>query len=133
MQRIDFDTLVGLAEASAAVTLPCSCTAVSLAAWRAVPLTLKPERLEQVGFLFDDPYDEPTFAEYHPAGTRYESDTAPIAPRFYPYNRCAVVRCLDCQRHYLRYNEAGGYFTEIRIRALQPELIVDAPPGPDRG
>ena len=47
--------------------------------------------------------------------------------RFYPYNRCAVVRCLDCSRHYLRYNEAGGYFTEIRIRALRPELIVDAP------
>jgi hypothetical protein len=127
MQRIDIETLVGLAEASATVTMPCSCNKESLAAWRALPLTLEAVRLEEVGFLFDDPYDEPTFAEYHPAGTRYESATAPIAMRFYPYNRCAVVRCLDCQRHYLRYNEAGGYFTEIRIRALRPELIVDAP------
>jgi len=38
------------------------------------------------------------------------------------------VRCRDCGRHYLRYNEAGGYFTEIRMRALRPELIVDPPP-----
>jgi hypothetical protein len=127
MQRINFETLVRLAEASAAVTMPCSCKEESLAAWRALPLTLALERFEEVGFLFDDPYDEPTFAEYHPAGTRYQSEAAPIAMRFYPYNRCAVVRCLDCDRHYLRYNEAGGYFTEIRIRALQPELIVDAP------
>lgn len=127
MQSINFETLVRLAEASATVTMPCSCNKESLAAWRALPLTLELERFEEVGFLFDDPYDEPTFAEYHPAGTRYESEAAPIAMRFYPYNRCAVVRCLDCDRHYLRYNEAGGYFTEIRIRALQPELIVDAP------
>ena len=127
MQRIDFETLVRLAAASAAVTMPCSCNKESLAAWRALPLALEADRLEEVGFLFDDPYDEPTFAEYHPAGTRYESEAAPIAIRFYPYNRCAVVRCLDCRRHYLRYNEAGGYFTEIRIRALQAGLLVDAP------
>ncbi|MET0981658.1 MAG: hypothetical protein ABWY02_06125 [Telluria sp.] len=127
MQRINFETLVRLAEASATVTMPCSCNKESLAAWRALPLTLELERFEEAGFLFDDPYDEPTFAEFHPAGTRYESQAAPIAMRFYPYNRSAVVRCLDCDRHYLRYNEAGGYFTEIRIRALQPELIVDAP------
>jgi hypothetical protein len=127
MQRINFETLVHLAEASAAVAMPCSCNKESLAAWRALPLTLELERFAEVGFLFDDPYDEPTFAEYHPAGTRYESEAAPIAMRFYPYNRCAVVRCQDCDRHYLRYNEAGGYFTEIRIRALQPGLIVDAP------
>jgi hypothetical protein len=130
MQRIDVEALTRLAEASAAVTASCSCNAVSLAAWKAVPLTLDPGRFEEVGFLFDDPYDEPTFAEYHPAGTRYESDDAPIAPGYYPYNRCTVARCLDCDRHYLRYNEAGGYFTELRMRALRPELVVDtAAPG----
>jgi len=128
MQTIEVETLIGLARASAAVTAPCHCKQESLAAWRAIPMTLRQDRLEEVGFLFDDPYDEPTFAEYHPAGTHYDSETAPIAPRFYPYNRCAVARCLDCGRYYLRYNEAGGYFTELRIRALQPELIVDAVP-----
>jgi hypothetical protein len=128
MRRIDFYTLVSLARASKAVIAACSCIEVPLPAWCAIPMTLLVERLEEIGFLFDDPYDEPTFAEFHPAGTVYDSDTVPIAPHFYPYNRCAVARCLDCGRHYLRYNEAGGYFTELRIRALQPELIVDAPP-----
>jgi hypothetical protein len=127
MQKIDFATLAQLAQASAGASASCHCNQVSLAAWHALPMSLQADRLEEVGFLFDDPYDEPTFAEFHPAGTHYDSPLAPIAPRFYPYNRCALARCLDCGRHYLRYNEAGGYFTELRIRALQPGLVVDAP------
>lgn len=126
MQKIDFPTLMQLAHMSAAVTTPCSCNTVSLAAWQALPMTLTLERFEDIGTLMDDPYDEPTFVEYHPHGTRYEGADAPIAPAYYPYNRCTVARCLDCGRHYLRYNEAGGYFTELRIRALQPALLTDA-------
>lgn len=125
-QKLDMATLRRLALASSAVTTPCSCVAVPLQAWTAQPLSLELDRFDEVGTLLDDPYDEPTFAEYHPAGTRYESADAPIAPRFYPYNRCTVARCTRCNRHYLRYNEAGGYFTELRIRALQPALLVDA-------
>lgn len=127
MQNIDFTALTRLAQASAAVSTPCSCCAVLLAAWQALPMTLELERFEDVGTLMDDPYDEPTFVEFHPNGTRYESEGAPIAPRYYPYNRCTVARCMNCGRNYLRYNEAGGYFTELRIRALQPDLLVDAP------
>ena len=89
-------------------------------------MTLTLDRFEGIGTLMDDPYDEPTFVEFHPDGTRYESADAPIVPAYYPYNRCTVARCLDCCRHYLRYNEAGGYFTELRIRALQPELLINA-------
>jgi hypothetical protein len=124
---VDFPLLMRQALASAAVTQACSCTITPLHAWTAQPLTLELDCFEEVGTLFDDPYDEPTFAEYHPAGTRYDSPDAPIAPRFYPTNRCSVARCTKCSRHYLRYNEAGGYFTELRIRALQPDLLVDAP------
>lgn len=126
MQTLDFAALTHLAQASAAVTAPCSCTAVALDAWQALPLSLDLARLEDVGTLWDDPYVEPTFTEFHPGGTHYDSADAPIAPRFYPFNRCAVARCMDCGRHYLRYNEAGGYFTELRIRALQSGLLVDA-------
>jgi hypothetical protein len=68
-----------------------------------------------------------TYDEYHPAGTRYASDDAPIAPRHFPYNRCNVSRCVTCGRLYLRYQEGGGYFIDQRIRALDPALIVDAP------
>ena len=126
MQKIDFTALLQLAQTSAAVETPCSCNTVSLAAWQALPMTLTLDHFEEVGTLMDDPYDEPTFVEFHPDDTRYESADAPIAPAYYPYNRCTVARCLDCGRYYLRYNEAGGYFTELRIRALQPDLLIDA-------
>jgi hypothetical protein len=126
MHKLDFAALTALAQASQAVTKPCSCTQVSLVAWQALPLSLELNRFEDIGTLLDDPYADPTFAEFHPAGTRYHSENAPIAPRFYPYNRCSVARCMQCGRCYLRYNEAGGYFTEWRIRALQSALVVDA-------
>lgn len=128
-RRIAFGTLVALARESAAIAAPCACSEASLAAWRTLPLELAAQRFEELGTLFDDPYDEPTFAEYHPAGTRYDSELAPIALGFYPYNRCVVARCRQCGRNYLRYHEAGGYFTEQRIRALQPGLIVDPAAG----
>lgn len=127
MQKIDFAALTQLAQASAAPSTPCACNTVSLAAWQALPMTLELDRFEDVGTLMEDPYDEPTFVEFHPNGTRYESDNAPIAPRYFPYNRCTVARCMNCGRHYLRYNEAGGYFTELRIRALRADLLLDAP------
>ena len=127
MQKIEFSTLMQLAAASAAVTASCSCSTVSLAAWQKLPTSLDLDKFEEIGTLMDDPYDESTFSEYHPQGTRYESEDAPIAPRYFPCNRSLVLRCTTCGRHYLRYNEAGGYFTELRMRALRPELLVDAP------
>ena len=127
MQTLDYAALARLAQASGTVTAPCSCLDVALAAWEKVPLGLVQDRFQTVGTLRDDPYGDPTFAEYHPAGTRYDSDDAPIAPRYYPFNRCTVAQCKLCGRCYLRYEEAGGYFTEQRIRALQPALLVDAP------
>jgi len=116
-----------LADSSAKLSKKCSCSRVSLAAWQKLPTTLELDKFEVVGTLMEDPYDEPTFVEYHPQGTRYDSADAPIAPRYYPCNRSEVVRCMICGRYFLRYNEAGGYFTEIRLRALRPELLVDAP------
>jgi hypothetical protein len=34
-----------------------------------------------------------------------------------------------CGRACLKYVEAGGYYVEPRVRALDPELIVDPPAG----
>lgn len=128
MEKIDFSALSQLAAESAAVTTDCACSTVALRAWQKLPFTLDLDKLVEIGTLVDDPYDEPTFREYHPHGTRYESEEAPIAPRYFPCNRSQVVRCQACGRYFLRYNEAGGYFTELRIRALRPELLIDTAP-----
>jgi hypothetical protein len=123
---IDFATLKRMAEQSAAVTQSCRCNDAQAWGWQQMPLTLELDQFEEVGTLVENPYDEPTFKEYHAAGTRLQSDDAPIAPRYYPANLSQVLRCVKCSRLYLRYTEGGGYFTEVRIRALQPQLLVDA-------
>ncbi len=124
---LDGAGLRALAERSAAVTVACACNEATLAAWTSTPLSFPETQLQDVGTLLLDPYDEPGFTEYHPDGTRYESADAPVAPRHFPYNRCNVATCKICGRCYLRYTEAGGYFVDRRIRALnRPELVVDA-------
>jgi hypothetical protein len=126
LPKLDFTQLAALAQKSAGITAACACCSVSLAGWESVPLSLVEADLEDVGTLFADHFVEPAFEEYHPAGTRYDSPDAPIAPRYFPYNRCTVARCRVCGRHYLRYTEAGGYFVDRRIRLLNAALLADA-------
>lgn len=128
LARLTFPDLVSLALASASVSTACACSLVVLRSWESFPLALADADFQDVGTLLDDPYVEPTFVEFHPDGTRYDSPDAPIAPRYFPYNRCNVSTCLHCGRMFLRYVEAGGYFVDRRIRALLPDLLVDAPP-----
>ena len=80
----------------------------------------------ELGTLVSSDGNEPTFGEYHPNGTRYWSLDAPIAPRYFPYNRCDVWECTVCRRSFLRYTEGGGYFVDRRIRLLDASLMVDA-------
>jgi hypothetical protein len=124
--KLNFSTLAALAQKSAGITVACTCSPVSLASWESVPLSLDESSLDEVGTLFEDYFVEPTFEEFHPSGTRYDSPTAPIAPRYFPYNRCTVAECRICGRHFLRYTEAGGYFVDRRIRLLSVELLIDA-------
>ena len=124
--KLDFAALAALAVASATIQQPCACSAVAPAGWQRFPPLLSLDQFETIGTLVDDPYVEPTFVEYHPGATHYDSAEAPIAPQYYPCNRCTVAACRQCGRAYLRYDEGGGYFTDARIRALQPGLLVDA-------
>jgi hypothetical protein len=62
--------------------------------------------------------------EFHPLKTTIWSNSAPIALKYYPYNRSDVLRCSHCQRVYLSYTEFGGYYVDQRIRIVNPDLIV---------
>lgn len=124
---IHLEKLMELALRSSAVTRECSCAVSSFSGWERVPLSFPESQLRPLGTLMEDPYGEPTYLEFHPSGTDYWSANAPIALRYFPYNRCTVVECIECGRTYLRYTEGGGYYVEHRIRALNPALIVDAP------
>jgi hypothetical protein len=124
---MDFAVLKMLADASGVVTRPCDCAIDSYREWTRMPAGFPEQQMRTLGTLVDDPYVEATFAEYHPAGTHYWSPDAPIAPRYFPANRCMVLQCSVCARCCLSYVEAGGYYVEKRVRALDPALLVDAP------
>jgi hypothetical protein len=81
--------------------------------------------MTQVATLRDPEVYEPTFEEHHPKGTRYESADAPVALKFFPYNRCDVYACSKCQQHVLSYTEFGGYYLDQRARRLNTALLVD--------
>ena len=80
--------------------------------------TLRDPALEAVG-------KEATLEEKHLQGTRYDSSDAPVAIKFFPYNRCEVWRCSRCDRHLMRYTEFGGYNVDPRIRVLDPVHLID--------
>ena len=104
----------------------CNCPVGACPGWESVPEDRWPTaQMRPLATLRDSERDEPTFEEYHPDGTRYESATAPIAVAFFPYNRCDLWQCDRCKRHLLRYTEFGGYYIDHRARVVDAALIVD--------
>jgi len=124
---LQFDALQALALRTEAVTLHCACSAPEFDEWTSLPVAFPEQQLRVIGTLVRDAYTEASYEEYHPQGTILWSAEAPIAPLYYPYNRCAVSECNVCQRAYLRYVEGGGYFVDPRIRRLRTGVLVDAP------
>ncbi len=106
---------------------PCSCSLGGCAGWESLSEDRWPaDQMHAVATLRDPELYEPTFEEHHPNGTRYDSPDAPVALKFFPYNRCELWRCGQCQRHLLRYTEFGGYYVDHRVRELSPKLdIID--------
>ena len=121
--------LVELAQARRMPSCP-ACEGLDCPGWEALPGSFARDALERVGTLRYPSIDEPTVAEHHPNGTHAWSADAPIAPAWFPYNRCDAWRCKACARAFLRYTEYGGYYTEERIRELDAARVVDvAAPG----
>ena len=120
-----------LVRLAGAVTTPSPCprcAAIAARGWESVPGGFDRNGLRQVGTLRLPGYDEPTLQEHHPTGTNAWSPDAPIAPAFFPYNRCDVWQCSGCKRPFLRYTEYGGYYVEERIRPVEAALVTDPAP-----
>ena len=122
-------TLIAL-HAESLGAAPCNCTRTPLDGWNSQPVSLDEHHLEEIGTLVVDDDPEPGYKEHLPDKVDYWSAEAPIAPRFFPYNRCTLwqcTQCTQCSRVYLRYTEGGGYFVDRRIRAVHSALIQDIP------
>ena len=104
---------------------PCSCALGACAGWESLTEDRWPaSQLRPIATLRDPEVAEPSFEERHPDGTRYASPDAPVAVKFFPYNRCDLWHCAQCQRHLLRYTEFGGYYVDHRVRAIDAGLSV---------
>jgi hypothetical protein len=104
----------------------CQCNLQHCTGWESVNDTAWPaEQMQLTATLRDPEVYEPTFEEHHPNGTRYASADAPVALKFFPYNRCDVFACNRCQQQVLRYTEFGGYYVDHRARRLAAEHISD--------
>lgn len=100
----------------------CDCALQTCAGWSSLTEGDWPKaQLVAQATLRDAALDEPTFEEQHPAGTRYESPEAPVALKYFPYNRCDVFACQQCQQTVLRYTEFGGYYVDHRARRITRE------------
>jgi len=126
-QFLDIDSLTKLAALAASVTSDCRCLLHDLSSWSTWPISYREQDFLQIGTLARLSSEEAILEEYHPAGTNYWSSTAPVAPRFYPYNQCTLWQCRCCSRIYLRHNDDGAYHVALRIRRLHAQFIVDAP------
>lgn len=126
LPRLDSAALAALAAQPA--DRPCdACEPLQRPGWESLPGSFDASGLRRVGTLQAPGEDEPTLREHHPRGTHGWSADAPIAPAWFPYNRCEVWVCAACARPYLRYTEYGGYYQDARIRALDAALLDDTP------
>jgi hypothetical protein len=99
------------------------CAALASKGWESLPGGFDTSGLVRIASLQQQDSDDATLAEHHPAGTHSWSADAPIALGWFPYNRCQVWACAACGKPFLRYTEVGGYYTDERIRELQPHLV----------
>ncbi len=110
----------------AATARACSCALGACPGWESLAeYRWEAGQMTAVATLRDPALEEATLEENHPQGTRYDSADAPVAIKFFPYNRSDVWHCSRCDRHLLRYTEFGGYNVDPRVRALDPAKIID--------
>jgi hypothetical protein len=126
------DDLIALGQSFAAQAECPACSSLVCPGWESLPGGFDGSRLRRVGTLRDPESEDPTLAEYHPAGTHGWSADAPIAIKWFPYNRCDVWQCTGCARPFLRYTEFGGYYTDERIREVREDLVERSAADPGR-
>lgn len=107
---------------------PCNCAVGVCASWESLPEERWPaSNIFKLGTLRDPDIDEPTFEQHHKVVdgkmTHYDSADAPISALHFPYNRCDVHKCKQCQRVLLKYTEYGGYFVDQRVRWARVGII----------
>lgn len=76
-------------------------------------------------FLNSDCYiNKNGYTEFHPEGTNYWSESAPIAIAYYPYHESKIRVCNECSAVFLNYTDYSGHAPQNRVRLVRKNLIV---------
>ena len=117
-----------IAELSSMESKACSCIRGLSQGWETLPKALEASTLLRfIGEITIDKEEELTLDEYHPNGTNFWSEDAPVYFEFFPYNISSIWGCTRCSRAFLRFTEAGAYHSEQRIRILRMPPISNPP------
>lgn len=100
----------------------CACARLVCPGWESIGQPLGAPLLRCLGTLRAPGDEEPTLDEW--PGSSYWSASTPIAPTYFPGNRCSVWACAACGRGFLQYTEFGGYYVDHRLRQIDPALVV---------
>lgn len=100
----------------------CTCARLQCAGWESIAAPLAEPAFRRLGTLRDPAVDDPSVEEF--PGSRFWAADAPLAPAFFPYNRCEVWACAACGRGFLQYTEYGGYYIDHRLRQIDPALVI---------
>lgn len=119
---LDAAALRALAAARQAIS-GCACRRWVCPGWESTGELPRPPQWQRVGTLRAAGDAEPTLQEWHPAGTHYWDPQAPISVAHHPANRAEVWCCSGCGRVLLAYVEAGGYYSDPRVREVAPALV----------
>lgn len=113
-----------IAERSSLESTACACIRGLSQGWETMPKVLEASNLLHfIGEITVDKDQDPSLDEYHPDGTHFWSEDAPVCLEFFPYNISSIWGCKRCSRAFLRFTEAGAYHAEQRIRVLRTPLI----------
>ena len=123
IKELSREQLLDIANSPSAAEGCTECSLLSSPGWKSKPGYFDLSKLLIVGTLRIEGAQE-SWDEYHPDGTSFWSEDAPISTQHHPYNRSDVLECGCCKKKFLHYTEYGGYYLDERIRELNAHFIV---------
>ena len=123
MKELNREQLLEIASPSRVAGSCSVCSTLTCSGWISKPGYFDLANLRVLGTLKKEGAQE-SWDEYHPEGTNFWSDNAPISLQHHPDHRCNVLECISCKRKFLHYTEYGGYYLDERVRELNKEYVV---------
>jgi len=102
-----------------------NCTKELYVSWGNISKEMD-QALDVIGIFQNSDYyiEKNGYTEFHPEGTNYWSENAPIAIAYYPYHESKIRVCKKCSTVFLNYTDYAGHAPQNRIRQVRKDIIA---------